>query len=80
MKPLGKRVVIEREVMGEKIGSIIIPEKSRHKPQVGRVTAVGDEVTSVKIGDTVLFGKYSTADVQEYGLFIWEKDILAVLP
>ncbi len=78
MKPLGRRVVLEREVTTEKIGSIIIPEKYRHKAQEGRVIAVGDQVTTVKIGDRVLFGKHSTLDMAE-GVFIWEQDIIAVL-
>jgi co-chaperonin GroES (HSP10) len=79
MKPLGTRVVIEREVMGEKIGRIIIPEKARHKPQIGRVTQIGEQVTTVTVGDRVLFGKHSTLDVEGHGMFIWEADIIAVL-
>ncbi len=79
IKPTLTRVVIEREVMGEKIGSIVIPEKSRHGAQVGTVRAIGPDVTTVAIGDKVLFGKYTTSDVREYGLFIWEADIIAIL-
>ena len=78
MKPLGRRVIVEREQTQEKIGSIIIPEKARHAPQVGRVTAVGDQVTTLKAGDKVLFGKYSTVDIAGQ-LFIWEQDVIAVL-
>ena len=79
MKPLGRRVVVQREATQESYGRIIIPEKYRHQAQVGTVTAVGDAVETVAVGDTVLFGKHSALDVEGYGVYLWEKDLLAVL-
>ncbi len=79
MTPLGRRVVVERDPTLEKVGSIIIPEKARRKPQMGKVTAIGDAVTTLKVGDVVLFGKHSALDVEGAGCFIWEADVMAVL-
>ena len=76
MKPLGRRVLVEREPTLERYGSLIIPETARTKPQAGRVIAVGDQVTTVAVGDTVLFGKHATLDVEGVGVFLWEQDII----
>jgi len=65
---------------------IIIPDTAKEKPQNGVVVAAGpgkkDEPTTVKVGDNVLYGKYSgteiTLDGQEY-LIMRESDILAIV-
>ena len=92
LRPLHDRVVVERlEEREAKKGSIIIPDTAKEKPQEGRVIAAGNgKVTDdgkrlpldVKMGDRVLFGKYSGSDVKiddkEY-LIMREEDILAIL-
>lgn len=66
-KPLGKRVLVEREEELNKTASgIIIPDNaSKEKPSTGKVVAVGcdDECKAVKVGDKVVFGKYSGSEV-----------------
>ena len=87
IQPLSDRVVIkaaEAEVKS-KLG-IIIPENAKEKPQKGEVVAVGpgkiDEPTTVKVGDTVLYGKYSGTEISIEGtdyLIMRESDILAIV-
>lgn len=87
IKPLADRVLIQAAPAEEKsAGGIIIPGAAQEKPQKGKVVAVGpgkkDEPTTVKNGDTVLYGKYSgtelTVDGKEY-LMMRESDILAII-
>lgn len=79
MKMLGNRVLIKREEASEKRGLIIIPERSRSKPQEGVVVEVGPEVQTVVKGDRVLFGKWSVLEVNPYGCIIREPDLMAVM-
>lgn len=87
IRPLADRVVIEPAAAEEKTASgIIIPDTAKEKPQRGTVVAVGpgkkDEPTTVKVGDTVLYGKYSGTEIQLTGrdyLIMREADILAVV-
>jgi chaperonin GroES len=77
LKPLDDRVVIEPLDAEEKTaGGILLPDTAKQKPQQGKVVAVGpgkfsDKGTrlalAVKIGDTILFGKYSGSDVEVNG-------------
>jgi chaperonin GroES len=92
LKPLADRVVIKKLEAEEKTaGGIVIPDTAKEKPQKGEVLAVGpgrvDEngkrlPMEVKVGDKVLFAKYSGTDVKidglEYVLMV-ERDILAVV-
>jgi len=92
LRPLHDRVLVKRvEQDGEKLGSIIVPDSAKEKPQHGMVVAVGTgRVTdegkhlplAVKEGDRVLFGKYSGSEVrldgQEY-LIMKEEDVLGIL-
>jgi chaperonin GroES len=87
MKPLGTRVIIEPLVAEEKTqGGIIIPDSAKEKPQSGKVVAVGpgskDEPMEVKVGDIVLYGKYSGTEINyendDY-LIMSQSDILAVI-
>ena len=87
LKPLADRVLVEAAPAEEKTaGGIIIPDTAKEKPQRGRVIAVGagkkDEPLTVKIGDSVLYGKYSGTEItiegKEY-LIMRESDIFAVL-
>ena len=87
IKPLADRVLVQAEAAEETTASgIIIPDTAKEKPQRGTVVAVGagkkDEPTTVKAGDTVLYGKYSgtelTVDDVEY-LIMRESDIFAIV-
>jgi len=87
IKPIADRVVIEPAPAEEKTASgIYIPDTAKEKPQSGTVVAVGtgkvDEPLTVKVGDTVLYGKYSgtelTYEGKEY-LIMREADIYAVI-
>ena len=87
IKPLADRVVVLPAPAEQKTKSgIIIPDTANEKPQNGGVVAAGpgkkDEPTTVKVGDNVLYGKYSgteiTLDGQEY-LIMRESDILAIV-
>ncbi len=85
--PLHDRVVIKPAPAEEKTaGGIIIPDTAKEKPQRGTVVATGpgkkDEPVTVKMGDTVLYGKYSGTEVRIDGqdlLIIREGDILAIV-
>jgi chaperonin GroES len=93
LKPLGDRVVVEREEAREKTaGGIVLPDTAKDKPQRGKVLAVGEgRVTKdgkrrelqVKAGDTVLFTSYAGDEFRMNGdkkvLLMREDDILAVI-
>ena len=91
-RPLGDRVLVRRVEEEEKTrGGIIIPDTAKEKPQEGEVIAVGpgarDETgkiqpLDVKVGDRILFGKWSGTEVKLSGedlLIMKESDILGVL-
>lgn len=87
LKPLADRVVVEVAPAEEKTASgLIIPDTAKEKPQKGKVVAVGtgkkDEPITVKVGDNVLYGKYSGTEVtiegKEY-LIMRESDIYAIV-
>lgn len=87
IKPLSDRVVVLPAVAETTTASgIIIPDTAKEKPQKGTVLAVGagkkDHTMTVKIGDTVLYGKYAGTELkldgQDY-LIMREDDILAIL-
>ncbi len=93
IQPLGDRVVVKSlEAETKTKGGIVLPDTAKEKPQEGKVIAVGkgkalDNGTiakpEVKVGDTVLYGKYSgtevtTKDGEEY-LIMKEEDIFAIL-
>ena len=84
IKPLGERLLVLREEVEEKSsGGIILTESYQEKPNQGEVKAIGDDVTTVKVGDTIVFGKYSNSDTLEVDgeeLLIMElKDVKAVI-
>ena len=87
IKPLADRVVIEpKEAETKTASGLYIPDTAKEKPQQGVVVAAGpgkkDEPMEVKVGDVVLYGKYSgtevTVDEKKY-LIVRQADILAVL-
>lgn len=87
IQPLADRVVVQpAEAEQTTKSGIIIPDTAKEKPQKGTVLAVGagkkDEPMTVKVGDTVLYGKYSGTEIQiEEGdyLIMRESDILAII-
>lgn len=87
IKPLADRVLIEASAAEEKTqGGIIIPDTAKEKPQRGKVIAAGpgkkDEPITVKVGDTVLYGKYAGTEISIDGkdyLIMRESDILAII-
>jgi chaperonin GroES len=87
IKPLADRVLVEPQAAEQKTsGGIIIPDTAKEKPQKGTVVAVGggkkDEPMTVKVGDAVLYGKYSGSELSIDGtdyLMMRESDILAIL-
>lgn len=87
VKPLADRVIVEPAAAEEKTASgIIIPDTAKEKPQKGTVMAVGtgkkDEPMTVKVGDVVLYGKYSGTEInidKENYLIMRESDILAII-
>ena len=87
IRPLADRVVIQPAEAEEKTASgLYIPDTAKEKPHRGTVLAVGpgkkDEPTTVKVGDTVLYGKYSGTEIQIEGkdcLIMKESDILAIV-
>jgi chaperonin GroES len=92
IKPLQDRILVKRlEEKEVKKGGIIIPDTAKEKPQEGEVVAVGPgKVTEdgkrqpmeVKVGDKILFGKYSGSEIKledvEY-LIMREEDVLGIL-
>jgi len=91
-RPLHDRVLVKRVKEEEKTkGGIIIPETAQEKPQEGEVVAVGpgarDEdgeriEMDVKVGDRILFGKWSGTEVKVDGeelLIMKESDIMGVI-
>jgi chaperonin GroES len=91
-RPLHDRVVVKRiDAESKTAGGIIIPDTAKEKPQTGEITAVGpggrDEAgklvpIDLKVGDKVLFGKWSGTEVRLDGvelLIMKESDIMGVL-
>ena len=92
LRPLYDRIIVERLQEEEKTaGGLFIPETAKEKPQKGKVIATGKgkinkdgtvRPLDVKVGDTVLFGKYAGTEVKLDGkeqLIVKEDDILAVI-
>jgi len=92
IRPLQDRVIVQRIEEEERTkGGIIIPDTAKEKPQEGKVVAVGKGKVNddgklmpldVKVGDRILFGKYSGSEVKIEGdelLIMREDDILGVL-
>lgn len=85
--PLADRVLVEPAPAEEKTAAgIIIPDTAKEKPQRGTVVAVGagkkDEPMTVKVGDVVLYGKYSGSELTVDGvnyLIMRESDIVAII-
>jgi chaperonin GroES len=92
IKPLQDRIIVKRLEEEEKTkGGIIIPDAAKEKPQEGKVIAVGDGkvldngqkfALTVKVGDKILFGKYSGTEIKidgEEHLILREDDVLGIV-
>ena len=87
IQPLADRVLIKPAPAEEKtIGGIIIPDTAKEKPFKGEVMAVGqdtkDEEMVLKVGDIVLYGKYSGTEIEvenEKYLIVRQSEVLAVV-
>ena len=87
VKPLADRVLVKpAEVETKTAAGIIIPDTAKEKPVRGEVVAIGkgtkDEPMTVKVGDLVLYGKYSGTEISIEGedyLIMRESDIYAIL-
>ena len=92
IRPLHDRVLVRRVEESEShVGSIVIPDSAKEKPQQGEVIAVGNgklleggsrAALDVKAGDRILFGKYSGSDIKIEGeeyMILREDEILGVL-
>ena len=92
IKPLADRVVVKPQEAEETTASgIILPDTAKEKPQAGKIVAIGPGKVSdtgnaiamtVKVGENVLYGKYSGTEITIAGdevLIMRESDILAVL-
>ncbi len=92
LRPLGDRLVVEHVEQADKTaGGVFLPDTAKEKPQEGKVLAVGSGRTlengtklpmDVKVGDRIIYSKYSGSEVKIEGkevLIISEKDVLAVV-
>ena len=87
IKPLADRVLVEPlEAETKTASGIIIPDTAKEKPQKGNIVAVGpgtkENPVTVKVGNTVLYGKYSGTELKLDGkdyLIMREDDILAII-
>ena len=87
IKPLADRVLVEpKEAETKTASGLYIPDTAKEKPQEGKVIAAGPgkkvEPMEVKVGDEVIYGKYSGTEVTVEGkkyLIVKQSDILAIL-
>ena len=84
IQPIGDRVVVEPQSAEEQTASgIVLPDTaSKEKPQRGKVVAVGGDNKNVKVGQTVIFKKYSPTEIEvksETFLILDGDDVLAIL-
>jgi chaperonin GroES len=87
VKPLADRVLVEpAQAETKTAGGLIIPDTAKEKPMKGKILAIGngkiDEPMTVKVGDTVLYGKYAGTEIQVDGkdlLIMRESDIYAIV-
>ena len=86
IQPLADRVLVRPAEAEQKTASGIIPDTAKEKPQRGEVLAVGkgtkDHEMTVKVGDNVLYGKYSGTEIEIDGeklMIMKESDIYAII-
>lgn len=83
INPLHDRVVIfPNEVEKTTQSGLLIPDNAKEKPQRGIVKAIGTDKMSIKVGDTVLYGRYAGTEIELDGeklLIMRENEILAII-
>jgi chaperonin GroES len=87
LRPIEDHIIVKiaSDAEEKKIGGIIIPDTAKEKPQMAEVIAVGtddDLKKAIKVGDNVLYGKYSGTEIELEGikyLILAKKEILAVV-
>ena len=93
LQPLGDRIIVQPLAIQEVTkGGIVIPDTAKEKPQEAKVVAVGKgkrddkgqiQPVEVKVGDVVLYGKYSGTEIKdkkgEAFLIMREEDVLAIV-
>jgi len=84
MQLRGRRVVVKADLPSERIGNIIIPERARMQPLTGTVVLIGHLVTSIVIGERVMFSSrsWSRFNAEGYGfpfMLLKEEDLWCVL-
>lgn len=79
LKPLADRIIVQRfDAETKSRGGLIIPDSVQEKPQRGKVVAIGMQVKELKVGDVVLFKKYSGSEA-DAALIMKEEDVMAVV-
>lgn len=83
IKPLADRVVAVREEAQTKTASgIFLPDNATEKPVVAQIIAVGPKVSSLKVGDKIVYKEYSTTELKiddKQYLIVKEEDVLATV-
>lgn len=86
IQPLADRVLIKPAEAEEKIGGIIIPDTAKEKPLKGEIVATGngtkDEEMILKVGDQVLYGKYTGQELEFDGekyMVMRQSDVIAII-
>lgn len=85
LRPLANRVLIDRDVPGDRLGMILLPDRYREKPQAGTVLAIGEQVDAkqIKVGSRVLFGHWSGTEAHlgehDRRILITQDEVLATV-
>jgi chaperonin GroES len=81
--PIGEKIaVIPKEAKELSDGGIYIPDGAQEKPAEGNVVSVGCEVKQIKVGDSVMYSKYSGSEIENENikyLIMRENDVLAII-
>ena len=83
LNPIGERIVAQAiEAENKTASGLYLPDGAKEKSKIAKVTAVGDKVKSVKIGDNIVYKEYSTTDIKVDGknyIILKEEDVLATV-
>ena len=83
IKPLGTRVLVEQiEAETKTASGLIIPDSAKEKPLQAKVLAIGSDVDQIKVGETVIYGKFIGTELNFDGndyLMLEQSEILAVI-
>lgn len=82
LEPIGDRVLIMPIAPPAQVGRIIVPDTAQAKPVRGEIWAVGPLVNDIKVGDVVIYGKYSGVDIEQNNsevVIMHESDVIAIV-